>query len=76
MMESWSCEECDVVISASGSATLAWCVETHRCVAPLAEMMGNDRMGRFDRLVVMWLVDAYGRPFYLHRPGSQSVLVT
>lgn len=80
VIDRWTCPECDVEIQASDSETLAWGIGTHRCSEPLAEMMGNDRMQRFDRLMVMWLIEAYGRPFVLWRPTeggiATSVVVT
>jgi hypothetical protein len=76
VIDSWLCRECGVKIEALDSETLHWGIETHRCVEPLAEMMVDERMGRFDRLMVMWLINAYGRPFWLYRPGGRGVLVT
>ena len=85
-MISTTCDRCGLYISASDDATLAWGLETHRCLVDLDDLLPDpkpfDRVIRgldHDRLesdVLCWLVGLYGRPFALYRADGTGAVVS
>lgn len=62
---SLECESCGVWMSASDAETLRWGIDSHVCA-------GVDPL---EMLVVRWLDESYGGPFWLFRPGLSPALV-